>query len=108
MDHRPDESETEDPSAVLRGRCVLICGWEGSEVTIAVRRKLAARALRSAGAWPLGQAPGEAWVATRYAGPHLRDDLLDRGVLVETLETAASWQSLLGLRSTWIVRTTGP
>ena len=85
--------------AVLGGRCVVICGWEGSETTIAVRRKLAARALRSAGAWPLGQAPGEAWAATRYAGPHLRDDLLDRGVMVETLETATTWSNLAALRS---------
>ena len=85
--------------AVLRGRCVLICGWEGSETTVAVRRKLAASALRSAGAWPLGQGPGAAWAATRYAGPHLRDDLLDRGVMVETLETATTWSNLATLRS---------
>jgi alkyldihydroxyacetonephosphate synthase len=85
--------------AVLRGRCVLVCGWEGSEESVAVRRKLAARALRSAGGWPLGQAPGEAWAATRYAGPHLRDDLLDRGVMVETLETATTWSNLAALRS---------
>jgi alkyldihydroxyacetonephosphate synthase len=85
--------------AVLRGRCVLVCGWEGSEVSVAIRRKLAAKALRGAGGWPLGQAPGEAWAATRYAGPHLRDDLLDRGVLVETLETATTWSNLVALRS---------
>ena len=68
-------------------------------MSVAVRRKLAARALRGAGAWPLGQAPGEAWAATRYAGPHLRDDLLDRGVMVETLETATTWSNLAALRS---------
>ena len=85
--------------AVLRGRCVLVCGWEGDEATIAVRRKFAARALRGAGAWPLGQAPGQAWAATRYAGPHLRDDLLDRGVMVETLETATTWSNLGALRT---------
>ena len=84
--------------AVLRGRCVLVCGWEGSEVSVALRRKLAAKALRGAGGWPLGQAPGEAWAATRYAGPHLRDDLLDRGVMVETLETATTWSNLAALR----------
>ena len=84
---------------VLRGRCVLVCGWEGTEESVALRRKLTARALRAAGAWPLGQAPGEAWAATRYAGPHLRDDLLDRGVMVETLETATTWSRLGALRS---------
>ena len=42
---------------------------------------------------------GEVWAATRYAGPHLRDDLLDRGVLAETLETATTWSNLATLRS---------
>ena len=83
----------------LRGRCVLVCGWEGSTEAVAARRKPAGRALRGAGAWPLGAGPGEAWAATRYAGPHLRDDLLDRGVMVETLETATTWSNLAALRS---------
>ena len=83
---------------VLRGRCVLVCGWEGDATSVAIGRKTAARALREAGAWPLGEGPGEAWAATRYAGPHIRDDLLDRGVLVETLETAATWSNLGALR----------
>jgi len=43
---------------------------------------------------PLGRGAGEAWRAARFAGPHLRDGLLDRGVLVETLETAATWSAL--------------
>jgi alkyldihydroxyacetonephosphate synthase len=45
-----------------------------------------------------GRAPGVAWLASRFAAPHLRDDLLDRGVLVETLETATSWTGLSELR----------
>ena len=34
------------------------------------------------------------WLRSRYAGPYLRDELLDRGVMVETLETATSWSNL--------------
>ena len=45
-----------------------------------------------------GTGPGEAWARARFAGPHLRDDLLDRGALVETLETATSWTGLEALR----------
>ena len=37
---------------------------------------------------------GRAWLRERYAAPYLRDELLDRGVLVETLETATSWSNL--------------
>ena len=74
---------------LLDDRCLLICGWEG-----AVGRAAAARALVRGGARPLGGAPGRAWERSRFAGPHLRDDLMDRGVLVETLETATTWGNL--------------
>jgi alkyldihydroxyacetonephosphate synthase len=89
--------------ALLRARgysggCLLICGWEDDAAAIARRRAPAARALRQAGAMPVGAGPGRGWLASRYAGPHLRDDLLDRGVLVETVETATSWSNLEALK----------
>jgi alkyldihydroxyacetonephosphate synthase len=83
----------------FRPGCLLVTGWEGEAGDIARRRTPAARVLRSAGALPLGRAAGEAWRASRFAGPHLRDALLDRGVLVETLETATTWSGVAGLRS---------
>ena len=78
--------------------CLLVLGWEGEERTIAARRRPVANLLRRAGALPAGRGVGEGWARTRFAGPHLRDDLLDRGVLVETLETAASWTELERVR----------
>jgi alkyldihydroxyacetonephosphate synthase len=78
---------------LLGGRCLLVLGWEGSGHS---RRAVAARLLR-AGARPLGPKPGRAWAASRFAGPHLRDDLIDRGVMVETFETATSWSNLIPL-----------
>ena len=39
----------------------------------------------------LGQAAGKGWEKGRFHGPYLREALLDRGVLVETLETAQQW-----------------
>ena len=74
--------------------CLLVIGWEGDEKTISARRRPARHLLRRAGALPAGRGAGEGWARTRFAGPHLRDDLLDRGVLVETLETAAGWSDL--------------
>ena len=74
---------------LLGGRCLLVCGWQGAH-----GRAAAARRLVRAGALPLGPKPGHAWARSRFAGPHLRDDLLDRGVLVETLETATTWRNL--------------
>jgi alkyldihydroxyacetonephosphate synthase len=68
-------------------RCLLVVGGQGSW-----RRRLLA-----AGARPVPKA-GERWAHSRFDGPHLRDDLLDRGVMVETLETATSWSNLARLR----------
>jgi alkyldihydroxyacetonephosphate synthase len=75
-------------------RCLMICGWEGSEESVARRRKEAARVLRRHGARFATQRTGREWVASRFAGPYLRDALMDRGVMVETLETATSWSNL--------------
>ncbi len=78
------------------GPCLLVCGWEGD---VRRRRSEAVRRLRSAGARSLGQRPGRAWLASRFAGPYVRDDLLDRGVMVETLETAAPWSRLAAVHA---------
>jgi alkyldihydroxyacetonephosphate synthase len=80
--------------SVIGERCLVICGWEGSEDAIKRRRREAARVLRRAGAWPATQRAGRQWVRSRFAGPYLRDGLMDRGVMVETLETATSWSNL--------------
>jgi alkyldihydroxyacetonephosphate synthase len=95
---------------------LLIAGWEGDRRDVALRRAAAVPLIRGGlplagtpGAkrrgvvgrrraiLPLGRRAGEAWRAARFAGPHLRDALLDRGVLVETLETATSWTALPAL-----------
>ncbi len=81
----------------LRGRAggsVVVCGWEGEREAVGHRRALAGRRLRAGGAVALGAAPGRAWERGRYDGPYLRDELLDLGYLVETLETAHTWSRL--------------
>jgi alkyldihydroxyacetonephosphate synthase len=88
--------------AYLRARghqsgCIVIVGWEGEEHAIAGRAADGARILRAGGGLPLGTRPGRSWLRSRYLGPYLRDVLLGHGVLAETLETATTWSSLLGL-----------
>jgi alkyldihydroxyacetonephosphate synthase len=76
------------------GGCIVIAGYEGEPEVVARRARDGARRLRAAGALALGRRPGESWLRGRYAGPYLRDALLDRGVAVETLETATTWTRL--------------
>ena len=47
----------------------------------------------------IGETAGRAWSATRFAPPYVRDELLDRGVLVDQFETATTWTGLEALRA---------
>ena len=81
----------------LRGQphgCFALTGYEGSPDDVARRRKRAAGLLRAAGAVALGQRPGRAWLEARFSAPYLRDDMLGRGAMIETLETATTWSNL--------------
>jgi alkyldihydroxyacetonephosphate synthase len=77
--------------------CLAILGWEGSPEGVARRPALAERVIRAAGGVGLGRTAGESWRRGRYEGPYLRDELLDRGLMIETLETAHSWSGLEAL-----------
>jgi alkyldihydroxyacetonephosphate synthase len=74
--------------------CMLILGWEGVPGVVRARRNTATGLLREDGAIRLGRKVGESWKSHRFAAPYLRDRLLDGGLLVETLETAATWAAL--------------
>jgi alkyldihydroxyacetonephosphate synthase len=79
----------------VAGRCLMIVGWEGTADEI-TRRRRAARRIRPR---LVSEFVGRRWARSRFAGPHLRDDLLDRGVMVETLETATTWSNLGALHA---------
>ena len=81
----------------LRGQengCLLIAGFEGSDDDVIRRRGRFAEMLRASGGVFLGERFGRAWLHGRFAAPYLRDELMDRGVMVDTLETACSWSAL--------------
>jgi alkyldihydroxyacetonephosphate synthase len=75
------------------GGCLAIVGYEGSAEDVSDRRAGAGKVLAAAGAHER-EGAGAAWARDRYAGPYLRDALLDAGVLVETLETVSFWSAL--------------
>jgi alkyldihydroxyacetonephosphate synthase len=81
----------------LRGHehgCLAILGFEGESDEALDRANRARVLLRAAGGLRLGARPGAAWQRQRFRAPYLRDELLDRGVMVETLETATTWTNL--------------
>jgi alkyldihydroxyacetonephosphate synthase len=74
--------------------CMLVLGWEGLPDLIAARQRAATSLLREGGAIRLGRRVGDSWKKHRFQGPYLRDRLMDGGLMVETLETAATWSAL--------------
>ncbi len=81
----------------VAGGCLAIVGWEGEPERVEERRRASVAVLRRHGAASLGASPGRAWAKGRFHAPYLRDDLLGRGVMVETLETATTWSNLHAL-----------
>ncbi len=67
----------------------LLMAFEGSLTRVAHREK---RALALTGpAADMGPSPASRLFEERFAAPYLRDSLLDHGILVDTVETAAPW-----------------
>jgi alkyldihydroxyacetonephosphate synthase len=95
-----DEAETSVGQAISKGAgaagtaCLMITGYEGAAQQVEAGRAHVSRILTGLGGMPLGTDKGDRWAAGRYQEPYLRDSLLDSGILVETLETAAFWSNL--------------
>lgn len=81
----------------LEGAAIMILGFEGAAADVAHQRAVAKAVLRRCGAVSLGRSAGEAWRRGRYDAPYLRDLLLDHGIMVDTLETAGTWDRYLAL-----------
>lgn len=95
-----DDGSTAPRTEPVAGQCLVVVGWDGPDRdAVDGRAERAGRVLAAHGGVPDGPGPGEAWRRGRFEAPYLRDALLDRGVLVETLETTTLWSRLPELRS---------
>ncbi|MBM3200703.1 FAD-binding oxidoreductase [Candidatus Woesearchaeota archaeon] len=71
--------------------CMLILGFEGPKDKVRFDFETAKKIVRGA---YLGTSPGKQWLKNRFELPYLRDDLLDLGILVDTLESATNWSNI--------------
>ena len=81
----------------LDSASIMILGFEGTESAVKHQWAEARTVLRRHGGQSLGRGPGRAWERSRYDAPYLRDLLLDHGIMVDTLETATTWDRYLSL-----------
>lgn len=83
----------------LASGCLLILGFEGEEFAVDRELRSALEVCAQHHGHPLGQGPGQAWYQERFELPYLRDLLLDWGLMVDTLETATTWDNLEALHA---------
>lgn len=77
--------------------CLMLVGLEGDDDEVGYQARTVGSLCRRFEGFDIGAGPGKKWLQSRFELPYLRDDLLDRRVLVDTLETATSWRHLLTL-----------
>ncbi len=85
-----------DPSS-LPQFCLMLVGLEGSSASVTAGRQILTQILQSYQGIELGESIAEQWFSQRFLLPYLRDEMLDYGIGVDTLETATRWSKILDL-----------
>lgn len=75
-------------------RCLLIFGVTGTSAHVQRTRREAAALARKFGGLFVGAAVGHTWQKSRFLAPYLRNTLWERGVAIDTLETALPWSQV--------------
>jgi len=82
---------------VLPSSCKLIVGFEGPDEAVQSQSERAARLLVQEGGEDMGEAPGEHWLANRYAVSFKQSRIYQAGAFVDTMEVATTWDRLEAL-----------
>jgi len=85
-----------DPSS-LPQFCLMLIGLEGDSLCITSGKQVIENICTNYQAISLGEGIANQWFKQRFLLPYLRDEMLDFGLGVDTLETATRWSNLLNL-----------
>jgi alkyldihydroxyacetonephosphate synthase len=77
-----------------RQRCLCLGTAEGEKGFAGHVKKMASKIARQHGAMSLTGYATRQWEHGRYSDIHMREDLLDYGIIIDTLETAVTWENL--------------
>jgi alkyldihydroxyacetonephosphate synthase len=73
---------------------LLLLRFEGNDSRTYADSEQALAICSANGGYDLGAGPVRSWRRDRYQTPYLRDALMDRHILVDTLETATEWGNI--------------
>ena len=75
-------------------RCLLVFGVTGSRAHVRQARHEAVSVCRKYAGLFVGTIIGHTWEKSRFLSPYMRNTLWERGVVVDTLETALPWKNV--------------
>ena len=75
--------------------CLLIIGCEGSSQKTQQEARLLFDCVKQQGGTDCGQEPGDHWLAHRYSISYKMPVFFTKGMFVDTMEVAATWNNLL-------------
>jgi alkyldihydroxyacetonephosphate synthase len=75
-------------------RCLLVVGVTGTTAPHRRARREATAVCRKFGGLFVGTVVGHTWEKSRFYSPYLRNTLWEKGVAVDTLETALPWKNV--------------
>lgn len=78
--------------------CALILGIEGEHALVEFARTSARAVIKSCKGVSVGRGPAQRWFKGRFHGPYTRDPMMERGIGLDTLETATTWSNVERLR----------
>jgi len=77
--------------------CLMLVGLEGDRATVDQGLERSRAIIKGHGGMHMGEGPGRNWYQGRFETPYLRDPMMDRGLGVDTLETATRWSNVAHL-----------
>ncbi len=75
-------------------RCLFLGTADGDKSFAKNIKSKVKKICKKHGAMSLTSFPVKKWEPSRYKDPYLREDLMDYGVLIDTLETSVNWDNL--------------
>jgi len=81
----------------LKHPSVMMIRFDGEEESCNNKR-IAKKIARKHGGVYVGESIGKKWELNRFTTPYLREDLMERGILIDTFETVVHWDKLNSLR----------
>jgi alkyldihydroxyacetonephosphate synthase len=82
----------------LENPSLMMIRLDGDEQEAEIKREIAATIFGKHKGFDVGESLGKKWETSRFGLPYLRDDLMERGIFVDTMETVVPWNKADALR----------